>query len=100
MSIQDSIHEIEEFQFNFDKEMVEINNLINEVSYYEEKKRENNINQVILNYFIFIYYFITQLNYEEKKIIEYEKYFYSSNNLYYQYLNLFDFLIKVILLNC
>ena len=101
MNIQDNMInvKIDDVSFNFDKEMEEINKLIDEMNYYE-KKNENIINQTTINFFIFLCYFVNNLNFKEKRIIEYEKYFYSSSNLYYQYINLLDFLVRIIVLYC
>jgi len=105
MSIQDSIHdnvfnEIDDFSYDFDKEMDEINELIQNMQYYEE---EENIIKKLAPYYIFLCEFINKKkkkNSKENRLIEYNKYFYLNGNLYYQYLNLLDCLVKTILLNC
>jgi len=103
MSIQDSIQynifrEIDYFSYDFDKELEEINLLMQNLQYYEKKNEEENIKE-FTSYFIFLCNFINKKkNYtKENKLIEYNKYFYLSCNLYYQYLNLLDFLVKIII---
>ena len=99
MSIQDSIqynlNELDELSSNYDKEMKEIDNLIDEMNYYDRRETID-----LMPFFVFLCYYLENINYQEKRIIEYEQYFYSNKvNLYYQYLNLIDYLIKVIFLN-
>ena len=103
MSIQDSIqenidfnfNEIDETIFNFDKEMEEIDNLINEMNNYHKKEITD-----LIPFFVFLCYYVENINYNENRIIEYEKYFYSNTtNLYYQYLNLIDCYVRIILLD-
>ena len=104
MSIQDSIqyntfNEIDDFSYDFDKEMDEINELIQNMQYYEE---EENIIKKLSPYYIFLCEFINKKKdySKENRLIEYNKYFYLNGNLYYQYLNLLDCLFKTIILNC
>ena len=101
-SIQDTFNEIDEFNYDFDKEMDEINVLIQNIQYYEKNEEEENIIKDLIPYFVYLCNFINnnKINSKEKRLIEYKKYFYSNDNLYYLYLNLLDFLVKVIILNC
>ena len=103
-SIQDTFDEFDELSHNFDKEMEEIDELIQNMEFYEKKNEEDKKFIELAPYLIYLCNFIidnkTNTNSKERKLIEYNAYFYSNGNLYYQYLNLLDFFVKYIILNC
>ena len=90
MSLQDdvSLHNFYEFE-NIDNTMKEIDSLINQINIYTEKE-----NMELLNIFLIV---MMYLNQDTKNNLFPCKYFYSNNNIYFEYLNLLDYHVKVFL---
>ena len=106
MSIQDemiinfNLNEFDKRNYNFNKEMDEINNLIEKLNLYRINTKSNDLDfkqDNLINYYVFIYYFIYIYKYEETHLVEFKKYYY--NNIFYDYLNLIDFYVKLLLKN-
>ena len=100
-SIQDTFNEFDEMSNNFNRDMEEIDELIKNMEFYEKKNEEDKKLIELAPYLIYLCNFINDnKNNKERRLIKYDAYFYSNGNLYYQYLNLFDFFVKFIILNC
>jgi hypothetical protein len=78
------------FDFEFDNELEDINKLIDEMDYYtkyeEEQKNKNFIN--------FLFIMFNDKHKQELTIVEYNK------NIYYEYYNLIEYYVSIILLYC
>ena len=90
MSLQDDVNLNNLYEFeNIDNTMKEIDSLINQIDIYTEKE-----NMELLNIYLIV---MMYLNQDNKNNLVHCKYFYSNKNIYFEYLNLLDYYVKVFL---
>jgi hypothetical protein len=83
------------FEFEFDNDLEDINKLIDEIDYYTKYDE-----QKIINFINFLFIVFNENHKQELTIIEYNNYYFSNKNIYYEYYNLIEYYVSFILLYC
>lgn len=93
-----NFEDINDISFNIDKDLEDIDNLINELDFNNALLVYNNI--IHINYFFLLMFYALNNEDQSKKIVKYNRYgFDSGYNLFKLYLTIIDINVKYILNN-